>query len=51
MPGVREAIEQKDWTLADDQIVKVAAALVRESDLVARAAALLGQATNTKPVP
>lgn len=49
LPGVREAIEQKDWTLADEQIVKLAAALVRESDLIARAAQLLEVAT--KPIP
>ena len=51
MPGVREAIEQKDWKLADEQIGKIAAALTRESDLIARAARLLEQATNTKPIP
>lgn len=51
MPGVREAIEQKDWKQADEQIGKIAAALNRESDLVARAAKLLEQATNTKPIP
>jgi N-acetylated-alpha-linked acidic dipeptidase len=51
MPGVREAIEQKDWKLADEQIGKLASALTRESDLIARAAKLLEQATNTKPIP
>jgi N-acetylated-alpha-linked acidic dipeptidase len=51
MPGVREAIEQKDWALADAEIVRIAAALVRESELVARAAALLEQATTMKPIP
>jgi N-acetylated-alpha-linked acidic dipeptidase len=49
MPGVREAIEQKEWKLADEQIDKAAAALTRESDLVNKAAALLEQAG--KPVP
>ena len=49
MPGVREAIEQKDWKLADEQIGKVAAALLRESELIAKAAQLLEQAG--KPVP
>jgi N-acetylated-alpha-linked acidic dipeptidase len=51
MPGVREAIEQKDWKQADEQIVKVAAAIMRESGLVTKAAVLLEQATNVKPVP
>ncbi|HVT38894.1 MAG TPA: transferrin receptor-like dimerization domain-containing protein [Gemmatimonadaceae bacterium] len=51
MPGVREAIEQKDWKLADGEIVRLAAALVRESDLVTRAAALLERATDMKPIP
>jgi N-acetylated-alpha-linked acidic dipeptidase len=51
MPGVREAIEQKDWKQADEQIVKVAAAIMRESALVTKAAVLLEQATNVKPVP
>ena len=51
MPGVREAIEQKDWQQADEQIVKVAAAIMRESALVTKAAVLLEQATNVKPVP
>ena len=34
-----------------EQIMKLAAALVRESDLIARAAALLEEATNPKPIP
>ena len=51
MSGVREAIEQKDWKLADEQIEKLAAALTRESELVAMAAQLLEQATATKIVP
>ena len=49
MPGVREAIEQKDWPLAEEQIAKVAAALAREGDLVARAAKTLEEAV--KPIP
>ena len=49
MPGVREAIEQKDWKLADEQVAKLAAALARESALIARAAKLLEEAT--KPIP
>ncbi|MBC7843195.1 MAG: M28 family peptidase [Gemmatimonadaceae bacterium] len=51
MPGVREAIEQRDWKAADEQIAKLAAALLRESDLISRAAQLLEQATGAKPVP
>ena len=51
MPGVREAIEQKDWTLADAEILRIAAALLRESDLVTRAAGLLEQAVGARPVP
>ncbi|MEQ1690258.1 MAG: transferrin receptor-like dimerization domain-containing protein, partial [Gemmatimonas sp.] len=51
MPGVREAIEQKEWTLVDAQINKLAAALLRESELVAKAAQLLEQATSPKPIP
>jgi N-acetylated-alpha-linked acidic dipeptidase len=49
MPGVREAIEQKDWKLVDDQVEKLAAALAREGELVSRAAKLLEEAV--KPVP
>jgi N-acetylated-alpha-linked acidic dipeptidase len=41
MPGVREAIEQKQWKDADAEIVRVASALDREADLVTRAAAAL----------
>ena len=51
MPGVREAIEQREWTRADEQVLKLADALKRESDLIARAARLLQQATNARPVP
>jgi len=51
MPGVREAIEQKDWKLADEQIGKLSAALLREAELVARAAQLLEQATAARLVP
>jgi N-acetylated-alpha-linked acidic dipeptidase len=41
MPGVREAIEQKQWKDADAQTVRIAAALDRETDLVNRAADVL----------
>ncbi len=51
MPGVREAIEQKEWKLAEEQIGKLAAALERESALVAKAAQLLEAATAASAVP
>jgi N-acetylated-alpha-linked acidic dipeptidase len=38
LPGVREAIEQKRWTEADQQIVRVAKALQDEADLLDEAA-------------
>jgi N-acetylated-alpha-linked acidic dipeptidase len=38
IPGVREAIEQKDWALANHEIVRVARALDAEAALVDRAA-------------
>jgi len=42
IPGVREAIEQKDWPLAATQITRVAAALNAEAALVDHAATELG---------
>ncbi|HEX4164067.1 MAG TPA: transferrin receptor-like dimerization domain-containing protein [Bryobacteraceae bacterium] len=42
IPGVREAIEQKRWTEADQQIVRVAKALQNEADLLDEAAKELG---------
>jgi len=41
MPGAREAMEQKNWVEADREIAKIAAALEREAELIARAAALM----------
>ena len=41
IPGVREAIEQKEWTEADTQIGRVSAALEQEADLLKQAAKLL----------
>ena len=38
LPGVREAIEQKNWREADDQIPRLARTLGAEADLVNRAA-------------
>ena len=43
IPGVREAIEGKDWTLATSEIARVSAALNAEAALVTRAAAELGK--------
>ncbi|MCX5766710.1 MAG: M28 family peptidase [Gemmatimonadetes bacterium] len=48
MPGVREAVEQRRWKEADEQIVVAAAALEREADLIRRASAALEVG---KPVP
>ena len=39
MPGVREAIEEKNYAEADAEIVRVARALEREKTLVEAAAA------------
>ena len=41
LPGVREAIEQKRWAEADEQIGRVSAALEREADLLNQATKLL----------
>jgi N-acetylated-alpha-linked acidic dipeptidase len=49
MPGVREAIEQKDWTGADTEIGRVAAAVQREADLVNRAADVLDKKARVQP--
>lgn len=38
IPGVREAIEQKQWNEADEQIRRVSAALENEADLLKQAA-------------
>jgi N-acetylated-alpha-linked acidic dipeptidase len=43
MPGVREAIEQKEYAEADTEIGRVAAALEREAALLDAASALLGR--------
>ena len=43
IPGVREAIEQKRWSEADQQIVKVAKALQNEADLLDEATQELGR--------
>ena len=41
MPGVREGIEQKKYAEAESEIVRVAAALDRESALITKAAEAL----------
>jgi N-acetylated-alpha-linked acidic dipeptidase len=41
IPGVREAIEQKKWAEADEQILRVSAALEHEADLLKQATQLL----------
>ena len=41
MPGIREAIEQKNWKEADEQMVRVAAVLQDEANLIDAAAAML----------
>jgi N-acetylated-alpha-linked acidic dipeptidase len=45
IPGVREAIEQKDWKEADAQIARVAAALEREVELLKHATKMLSPAS------
>ena len=42
LPAVREAIEQKEWTIVDTQITRTAAALEREVDLLKTATKALG---------
>jgi len=42
IPGVREAIEQKEWPLATTEIGRVSAALNAEAALVDKAATELG---------
>ncbi|HUQ97846.1 MAG TPA: transferrin receptor-like dimerization domain-containing protein [Gemmatimonadaceae bacterium] len=41
IPGVREAIEQGEWQGADQEIVRAAAALLREATLVSGVASML----------
>jgi N-acetylated-alpha-linked acidic dipeptidase len=41
IPGVREAIEQGQWQEADQEIVRAAAALLREATLVSGIASML----------
>jgi N-acetylated-alpha-linked acidic dipeptidase len=46
IPAVREAIEQKDWTLANEQIIRVGGVLEREAAAIDAAATALEQAAN-----
>lgn len=41
VPGVREAIEQKKWSEADEQIKRAAAAIEKEVDLLKQAKNLM----------
>jgi N-acetylated-alpha-linked acidic dipeptidase len=41
LPAVREAIEQKEWATVDSQIVRTAAALEREVEVLKRASKML----------
>jgi len=49
VPGVREAIEQKRWSEADDQIKRTATALEHEVDLLKQAAKLLSSSHSESP--
>jgi hypothetical protein len=51
VPGVREAIEQRDWKLAETEIVRVADALMREHEIIQQASELLERAGTARPVP
>jgi N-acetylated-alpha-linked acidic dipeptidase len=44
LPGIREAVEERKWAEADEQIKRTAAALERFAGQVSRAAALAGPA-------
>lgn len=46
LPGIREAIEQKDYALAEREIGRVAAALLREASLIGEAAEALSRAAS-----
>jgi N-acetylated-alpha-linked acidic dipeptidase len=50
IPGVREAIEQKRWTEANTQMVRVARILEEEAALVDSAAVELEQAITARPL-
>ncbi len=45
LPGVREAIEQKNWREADDQVPRLARTLGAETDVINRAAEQLEKLT------
>jgi N-acetylated-alpha-linked acidic dipeptidase len=45
LPGVRESIEEKQWKLAEEQIVRVGKVLQNCGEKIQSAAAAIGQAT------
>ena len=47
LPAVREAIEQKEWTDVDKEIVRTAAAIEREAELLKNATQTLSSTTQT----
>jgi N-acetylated-alpha-linked acidic dipeptidase len=49
IPGVREAIEQKKWKEADAEIVRVSAALERETGLLNQATKMLQPSSPSQP--
>ena len=51
MPGVREAIEQRQWALADEEILRLAQAVDAEAALIADATAKLARGVNSAPDP
>ncbi len=51
LPGAREAIEQKQWKEAEQQMARISDALLHEADLVSRAAALLTPDTRSASGP
>jgi N-acetylated-alpha-linked acidic dipeptidase len=46
LPGIREAIEQKNWSLAESEVNRAAAALRNETALIDTATTLLSSATS-----
>ena len=49
IPGVREAIEQRNWKEAEDQVVVVAGVLQKYADGIDKATALIRPAASTRP--
>jgi hypothetical protein len=44
LPGVRESIEQKQWKVADEQVVRLGKVLENAGEKIQSAAAALAQA-------